>query len=430
MILRRQLLLAAYVVVLLGPLGFMLAGRNPAGSGIVILTSVGVGAVAFAGIALQFVLASRWSTIAGTFGTDVLNRFHRAMGLGIPALVALHVILILVARRGRLATLFEDAGYVAGIVAFATLLILAALSWPRPRPRRSYEVWRALHGMLGALVVAATLVHVLRVGHFATNNVIAWLMAGTAGAAVVAWFMLRILRPFRNSRDAFRLANVIPERGDAITIVLTPERGLVDPPWYPGQFGWLKLAARPYDLAEHPFSMSSSAVDRTSISFTCKIVGDFTRQLASLPLGTRLVLDGPHGSYRPAMDGTARLLVVAGSGIAPAMSVLRTMADAGDTAPVQLVYGIRTMSSATSVEALELLRTSLNLRIDYVASQESNGWPGVHGRIDESVLRALAPSDLTTREAFVCGTPRFVDDIGAALSRMGIPSDRLHLERF
>jgi predicted ferric reductase len=430
MTIRRQLLLAAYVVILLGPLAFMLAGRNPAGSGFIVLTSVGVSSVAFAGIALQFVLASRWRTIARPFGADLLVRFHRAMGLGVFSLVALHVVLILIDRRDRLTTIIEDVGYIAGFIGLLALMLLSVLSWPRPRPQHRYEMWKALHGALGTLVLVATFVHVIRVGHFATNDVIAWLMAVTAGVALTTWFALRILRPFRFARGAFRLASITPERGDAITITLAPERGTLDQSWYPGQFGWIKLASRPYDLAEHPFSMSSSAAERTSISFTCKVVGDFTRQLMSLPTGTRLVVDGPHGSYRPAMKGAPRMLVVAGSGIAPAMSILRTMSDVGDSAPVQLIYGIRSMHSATFAEALDFLRARLNLRIDFVATQESPSWTGPRGRIDENVLRTLAPRDLTLREAFVCGAPRFVDDVGAALMRMGIPRDQLHMERF
>jgi len=352
------------------------------------------------------------------------------MGLGILALVVFHVALIIIDRRDRLSTLLEDVGYAAGIVGFLALALLSFLSWPRPRPRHKYELWRALHGVLGTLVLLATFVHVIRVGHFATNDVIGWLMAGISGVALIAWFALRILRPFRFARGAFRVASIEPERGDAVTITLIPERGMIDQPWYPGQFGWLKLAARPYDLAEHPFSMSSSAADRSSISFTCKIVGDFTRLLASLPPGERLVVDGPHGSYRPAMDGTPRLLVVAGSGIAPAVSILRTMADAHDHAPVQIIYGVRSMHTATFAEPLELLRSRLNLRIDFVATQESPDWAGVRGRIDERVLRLLAPPDLQLREAFVCGAPQFVDEVGDALVRLGVPREQLHMERF
>lgn len=430
MTIRRQLLLAAYVVILLGPLAFMLAGRNPAGSGFVVLTAVGVSSVAFAGIALQFVLASRWRAIAQPFGADLLVRFHRAMGLGILALVVLHVALIIFDRRNRLATLLEGMGYLAGIVGLLALVLMSGLSWPRPRPQRRYEAWRALHGSLGMLVLVSTFVHVIRVGHFATNDVIAWLMAGISGTAMIAWFLLRILRPFSLARGAFRVTSVEPERGEAITITLVPERGTIDPAWYPGQFGWLKFAARPYDLAEHPFSMSSSAADRASISFTCRVVGDFTRQLACLPPGERLVVDGPHGSYRPAMDGTPRLLVVAGSGIAPAVSILRTMADARDRAPVQIIYGVRSMHAATLAEALERLQAQLDLRIDVVASQESPDWPGIRGRIDERTLRLLAPPDLRRRAAFVCGAPQFVDEVGDALARMGVPREQLHMERF
>lgn len=145
--------------------------------------------------------------------------------------------------------------------------------------------------------------------------------------------------------------------------------------------------------------MSSSALDRSTISVTtCKAVGAFTRRVRELALGERPLGEGPHGSHRLSAAGVSSLIVVAGSGIAPAMSILRTMADARDRAPVQRVYGIRSIDAATFAEALDALRTELDLRVDYVASRGAQGWAGRHGRIQ-------------------------------AMARLGVPSGHVHAER-
>jgi len=52
-------------------------------------------------------------------------------------------------------------------------------------------------------------------------------------------------------------------------------------------------------------------------------------------------VDGPYGAFVPDRFGDidTLVLVAGGVGIAPMMSILRTMADRGDKTPVVLLYG-------------------------------------------------------------------------------------------
>ena len=67
------------------------------------------------------------------------------------------------------------------------------------------------------------------------------------------------------------------------------------PPYQAGQSVWLKADAFAFSLAEHPFSVSSSPADGSSISVVIMELGDFTNQIGVVRIDARAYLDGPHG---------------------------------------------------------------------------------------------------------------------------------------
>ncbi|MBV8616874.1 MAG: hypothetical protein JOY66_24300 [Acetobacteraceae bacterium] len=81
---------------------------------------------------------------------------------------------------------------------------------------------------------------------------------------------------------------------------------------------------------------------------TIRKLGDFTRDIDTVPVGKRVFLDGPYGAFT-VHDGRADMLVMVagGIGVTPMMSILRTMADRGDKRPVILLYGNRDWDSVT-----------------------------------------------------------------------------------
>lgn len=168
-------------------------------------------------------------------------------------------------------------------------------------------------------------------------------------AALGALAHLRLWRPARARRRPFRVESVVEERG-ARTLVLRAE-GHDGVPFTPGQFAWLKLADSSLSLNEHP--SASSARDPTRPAFTIKPRGDFTGSLATLAAGRRVFLDGPHGHFTPDLEAAGLVLIAAGNGVTPIMSILRTLADAGDAREHLLLYANRTWESVAFREELE-----------------------------------------------------------------------------
>ena len=111
----------------------------------------------------------------------------------------------------------------------------------------------------------------------------------------------------------------------------------------PGQFAWLKIGSSPFVFEEHPFTIASAATQPARKEFTIKGIGDFSDLVAGMRPGRSVFLDGPHGSFT--LDGLAsdRFVFIAGGvGVTPMLSMLRTLADCGDTRPVLLVVAGRT----------------------------------------------------------------------------------------
>jgi predicted ferric reductase len=362
---------------------------------------------------------------------DVLLRFHKQIGSAMIVLVLAHVVVLLIDDPAKLHLLVPGVApwrAEAGVSSVLALVGLFATTAWRRRLRLSYEDWRAIHGILGVAALGFAFAHLVGVGRFMSLSTV-WLTTAIAlVGATGALFHLRVGRPLRSARSSFRVREVRRERGGATTVALDAA-GHGGTAFAPGSFAWLKLAEAPFALAEHPFSYASSAHRPASPEFTIKAAGDFTSELHLLRPGTAMLVDGPHGSFEP-RPGVPLLLVVAGIGITPAMSILRTIADSGDPTPVTLVYGSRRWDEITFREELSALNGLLGIRIFNVLSDPHDGWSGERGRIGAAVLTHVLSAVVRPVDAFICGPPPMVDAAAAALEAVGFPRSSVHAERF
>jgi 3-phenylpropionate/trans-cinnamate dioxygenase ferredoxin reductase subunit len=226
---------------------------------------------------------------------------------------------------------------------------------------------------------------------------------------------------------------VIQQRGNAWTLALVPvgHRGLT---FKPGQFAWLTAWHSPFSDTEHPFSFSSSALDRRRLEFTIKAVGDFTRTVQEMEPGQRVYVDGPFGAFSVDRHPHAEryVFVAGGIGITPIMSMLRTLADRGDHRPLTLLYANRTWAGVTFREELAELEQRLNLKVVYVLSAPHENWPGERGRINQALLERYLPRPdrRDSQEVFICGPKPMMDAVEKALVALHVPVGDFHSERF
>ena len=383
----RSTWLVLYTFAIIGPLILARASGPPHRSFAAELGS-SLGIVALSLLALQLVLPARLRLLA-PLGADVAVRLHRRLADVTVALIVAHVAVVVLARPDRVRLLafvgdpWRAQAAVGSVVALGSLYATAML---RRRVRMSYASWRGLHTFLGAAALLLALAHTIGVGRYLGRGIAAPGLAGLILVALGAIAFLRFARPRTLAQRPYFIERVISERGGATTLELRAD-GHDGQAFQPGQFAWLKLADTTYGLAEHPFSYSSSAQFPARPSFTIKAYEGFSADVAWAVPGTRLIVDGPHGAYRPAFGSRGILLVAGGIGITPCMSILRTAADRGDRREFVLVIGSRTADEIIFREALEKLRSRLKLRVIPVLSKAPPEWTGERGYVGAAVLR-------------------------------------------
>jgi predicted ferric reductase len=430
----RGLLLAVYAAVVLVPLALTVGVAKPGAQGPLVVVADALGFAALSLIALQVVASGRWASTTRHFGLRRVLALHRQAGATTLVLAVAHVALLLVDDPSRL-RLFDlpvaPGRARAGVLAVLALTALAGTSVWRARFGLRYERWRAAHLALTAVVIAASFVHVVWVHAYTSlpaerDAILALVLA--AGAAM---FWARVARPYASALRPYRVVAVRPERGRAVTLELAPD-GHDGLHFGAGQFARLRPAEAPYSLDDHPFTLSSDAGEPGRPSFTVKALGDFTASLAHLRPGTEVLVDGPHGEAVDDGDRRrGRLLIAAGIGITPAMSVLRTAARRGSTRRYLLLYGSRAWADVTFREELSLLAQRLpNLRVVHVLSRAESGWPGERGRVDAELVRRYAPRDVARWGALICGPPAMVAETSVALALLGVPARAIQAEGF
>ena len=425
----------AWLGILMGicvaPLAFALMSTNRPGLGFWTDFSVALGFVGLALMGIEFALVARVNTVTEPFGTDALVDFHRQIGYAGLAFVLIHVALSAELGKVKSFTPAETPSRVwFGAVAAAALVVLVATSVWRRRMRLSYEIWQILHAVLAVIAVVAALVHVLLVNYYIDTvwKQALWLLMTAAFIWLLVW--VRLLRPLQIRRRPWTVERIRPERDRTTVLTLRPT-GHDGLRFEPGQFAWITVGRSPFSVTSHPFSLCSSAETNGSVEVAIKDAGDFSSSVATVNPGTKVYLDGPHGVFSiDEYEGAGFCLIAGGVGIAPALSMLETLADRCDVRPVVLFAGNRTWDRVIFRDRIDELTARLNLKVVHVLEEPPPDWTAETGYLDADILTRHLPVGYQRFQFFACGPNPMLDAVETALVEIGTPADRIHTERF
>ncbi len=220
------------------------------------------------------------------------------------------------------------------------------------------------------------------------------------------------------------------ETCDVRTLTLRPGRG-----WRSHRAGQHVRLGVPIGGTVHQRTYSiSSPPEREDgcITITVKAVPDGRvsgHLVREIQPGARLLLGLPQGDFvLPEAAPVRAVLVSAGSGITPLMSMLRSRASRGDVPDIIHLHYARTARDVIFRDELEALaKEHPRYRLHLITTRGADE-PGITGRFRGAQLDPLCP-DWRQRDAYACGPQGLLADLeaqwrGAALSR------RLHTERF
>jgi 3-ketosteroid 9alpha-monooxygenase subunit B len=223
-----------------------------------------------------------------------------------------------------------------------------------------------------------------------------------------------------------RVVEVVRETADAHSLVLEPEDAQAFASYRPGQFLTVRVPSEREDGAARCYSLASSphCDERLKVTVKRTVGGYGSNWLCdNVVAGATLDVLRPSGTFCPRSLEDDFLLLAAGSGITPVMSILKSSLRAG-TGSITLVYANRDEQSVIFRDELLCLTEEFPDRLTVVHWLES-----VQGIPTAAGLRALTAHHVD-RQVFICGPGPFMDLAQATLTAAGVPSNHLHIERF
>lgn len=240
---------------------------------------------------------------------------------------------------------------------------------------------------------------------------------------------------WQRGRIRLQCVAVIPETHDVKTFAFVAVPGKLYA-YKPGQFLTLELPLEGKTV-RRSYTISSSPSRPHLLHITVKRVtnGRVSNWLHdNMQPGFEFYASGPHGHFSCFDAPNDKLLLIAaGSGITPVMSMLRWLADTQSHADIVLLNNVRTPFDVVFEQELRYLGTRLGqrLRQALVPARVDAGqsWQGPVGRFNIDLIKMVAP-DFLQREVFVCGPAGYMETVRQTLAQHGHPVPHFHQESF
>ncbi len=376
-------------------------------------------------ILVQLILIGRVRVVERLYGFDKLNQLHRTNGLLIGGTMILHPLFLIFgyAALNETDVISQFFDFIKNwhdvfnaLIGLTIILIVVGTSIAIVRRKLKYERWHFIHLFIYVGI------------YFAFDH-----QTNTAdvsrGTALYYWLTLnfivfgllilyRFLRPlYFFSKHQFYVDRITRE-SPTVNSVYIKGKNIGQFVFEPGQFGLLTFLKRGL-WPTHPFSFSA-APNGEWLRFSIKDSGDFTSQIESIPLGTKVIIEGPLGAFSERMAQRNKFLFIAGGiGITPLRSLSEAVSKKGKDAI--LMYTARSEDEFVFKKELD----SYSLKKEYIISI-----PGkAEGRIDLAKIQSVAP-DFMEREIFICGPRPMILSLRDQLLAAGVGKEFIRYELF
>lgn len=187
------------------------------------------------------------------------------------------------------------------------------------------------------------------------------------------------------------------------------------------------------NIQKRLFSISSTpsedeveiTVKKTQNPFVSQYLVDFMK------VGEEVKLEGPYGTFiiQPDKDS---LFVSAGSGIAPIISMIRSLQYKKSKVETVLLYANKTESEILWRGELEIIaKNNMKHTNHFTLTQDerNSSWQGSRGRITLDMIKgAILSKNTNTLQCYICGPLDFIRSIREMLFQIGIPKEHVKVE--
>jgi ferredoxin-NADP reductase/MOSC domain-containing protein YiiM len=234
-----------------------------------------------------------------------------------------------------------------------------------------------------------------------------------------------------------RVANLRKESDSVTSFILSPVDGRSLPLFQAGQFVVLRLhlgpdkppVLRSYSLSDLP------AADHFRISVKNELNGIGSSFLCNRTReGDVLDVSAPRGSFTLLPSQSAVVLLSAGVGATPVMSMLHTLAAERSQREIWWIYGARNRVEHPFAQESRSLLKDLSRGREYVVYSRPADVDRVGvdfdapGRIDTALLERIGVS--RNSDFYLCGPASFLQNMRDGLGGWGVPAGNVHTEIF
>tara|TARA_R110000868_G_scaffold10313_17_gene50705 strand:- start:2757 stop:3779 length:1023 start_codon:yes stop_codon:yes gene_type:complete len=227
-----------------------------------------------------------------------------------------------------------------------------------------------------------------------------------------------------------RVSEVAMISSTVAKLVVEPDSDSPPISFISGQYVHLSV---PGSTEHRSYSFANAAFESGRYTFYIKVLeqgamSDYLSQRAQP--GDELTVTGPFGRFYLRPVERPVVMVAGGTGLAPMLSMLDTMAAEGDVDyPVHLLYGANTEDELFGFDQLKSYAgQGIDLTTELSVVEPGSGWGGGTGHI----TGLLRPEILNGGdcEVYLCGPPPMIDAAESWLSANGVEPNRVHAEKF
>lgn len=378
---------------------------------------------------VTLVLASRIPWLEREIGQDRLISWHRKLAPYSLYLISAHVLLVTVGYSLMAKTnawnqfwqlVLQTEWMLPALAGLILMVVVGVTSYRRARQRMTYETWWLIH-MYSYIGIAISFAHQIESGAMFINNdkmKIAWCVfyASVFGAILI----FRWIIPFvRSRRHDLRVEKVVRETRNTISVVVRG-RDVSELNAKGGQFfGWRFLDGKHW-WESHPYSLSASPRnDRLRV--TIKDLGDASEGVARLKPGTRVMIEGPYGTFTADKAYSDYAVLIAGGvGITPIRALLEEIPR---NVKVDVIWRASTENDLPLRREIEALAEWRGATIHWMVGSRHQ-FPLTPKKIIEAVPH------IDIADVFLCGPDGMVNEARKSLLRVGVHPDHLHDEAF
>ncbi len=234
-----------------------------------------------------------------------------------------------------------------------------------------------------------------------------------------------------------RVANISKESDSVTSFILAPIDEQLLPMFQAGQFVVLRLLVDPgKPLVFRSYSLSDlPAADHFRISVKSELNGIGSSFLCNRAReGDLLDVSAPRGSFTLRPGQNPVVLLSAGVGATPVMSMLHTLAAEKSQQEIWWIYGARNRVDHPFAEESRSLLKQLSRGRGYIVYSRPAAVDKVGadfdapGHIDIALIEKIGVSKGS--DFYLCGPPSFLQSMRDGLGKWGVPAGNVHTEIF